>query len=308
MNHRMITRLVAVMVIALMCPLHPVYCLKTVAPTQTALSVYPPFSTNQRYENYISNTAMPVSRVLQQMAVKKIDKKKPKLIFLTIDDGPSRVTPAVLDKLKKYNVKATFFVIGSQIKGNEAILRRAWEEGHAIANHSYRHKYSGPPDRFRAEFEKTDRLLTKALEPCTSRFSTGVIRIPGGSMGKPSLKKTFAKGSYIGINWNVSGADTSQKCLAANKIASNVKQWANKRQCIVVLNHDSSPKKSLAAALEWIIPYYQAKGYQFGTLCSDGSWRKAVAAGLIPREPSHKIAIKSKPNPLSPNMNIDRLR
>ncbi|MHB1461765.1 MAG: polysaccharide deacetylase family protein [Armatimonadota bacterium] len=305
MNHRIIIRLIVVLVIALVCPLHPVYGLKTAAPTQTAqaqvsqntLNAHSPFSSNQRYENYITNTAMPVSRVLQQMSVKKIDKKKPKLIFLTIDDGPSRVTPEVLDVLKKYNVKATFFVIGSQIKGNEAILRRAWAEGHAIANHSYRHKYSGPPDNFRAEFEKTDRLLTKALEPCTTRFCTGVIRIPGGSMGKPALKKAFAKGSYIGINWNVSGADTCKKCLPAESIASNVKQWANKRQCIVVLDHDSSPKKSLPAALGWIIPYYQAKGYQFGTLCSESSWQQAVAVGLIPRQPSHRIASKTRTSP-----------
>lgn len=255
-----------------------------------AVPLMTPLYTNQRLENYSKNIAMPVSQVLQQMADKKMDKQKPKLIFLTIDDGPSRITPKVLDVLRKYHVRATFFVIGSQISGNEAILRRIWDEGHAIANHSYAHKYSGPSKHFLEEFIKTDRLLIKALMPRTEQFCTGVIRIPGGSFGKPALRKAFTTGNYIGIDWNASGADTTKKCLAAKYIAANVKMWANKRQCLVVLDHDSAPKKSLPTALAWIIPNYQARGYQFGTLCSDRSWNQASAAGLVPQQGIHKLA------------------
>lgn len=58
---------------------------------------------------------------------------------LTFDDGPSEWTPAILDLLREHNVKATFFVIGAHIEGNEGILLRADYEGHAIGNHSWSH-------------------------------------------------------------------------------------------------------------------------------------------------------------------------
>ena len=238
--------------------------------------------TNQRLVNYMSNTAMPISRVLAQMKINKVKPNQTKRIFLTIDDGPSQVTPKVLDVLKKYNVKATFFIIGSQVKGNEGKIRRIWSEGHAIGNHSYHHIYHGSPARYTQEFMKTDELLAGALKKQAPFFRTGVVRIPGGSMGKSTLVKAFGKGNYIAINWNVASADSAERCLPAKDIISNVDQWVNKKPCIVVLDHDSATKCSLPEALDTIIPYYKSKGYTFCTICADQSWRKVAAAGLIP--------------------------
>ena len=240
--------------------------------------------TNQRLVNYMSNTAMPISRVLAQMKSDKVKPNQTKRIFLTIDDGPSQVTPKVLDVLKKYKVKATFFIIGSQVKGNEGKIRRIWSEGHAIGNHSYHHIYHGSPMRYTQEFMKTDELLARALKKQAPFFRTGVVRIPGGSMGKSTLVKAFDKGTYMAINWNVASADSAARCLPAKDIISNVDQWANKKPCIVVLDHDSATKCSLPEALDIIIPYYKSKGYTFCTICADQSWRKVAAAGLIPSE------------------------
>jgi len=61
-------------------------------------------------------------------------------LVLTFDDGPgSQLTPAVLQVLKKYDVKATFFVLGRNIKGNEQLLKQAFDDGHEIATHGYDH-------------------------------------------------------------------------------------------------------------------------------------------------------------------------
>ena len=70
---------------------------------------------------------------------------KEKLVALTFDDGPHpEHTPQVLDVLKQYDVKATFFVIGTRIAGNEDILKRIHAEGHQTGNHSFSHKNTFP--------------------------------------------------------------------------------------------------------------------------------------------------------------------
>ena len=69
--------------------------------------------------------------------------KEGKRVFLTFDDGPSKdVTPHILDILDKYNIKATFFVLGNRVKMYPDIVKQEYEAGHYIANHGYSHKYS----------------------------------------------------------------------------------------------------------------------------------------------------------------------
>lgn len=64
---------------------------------------------------------------------------KGEMVYLTFDDGPNQYTPKLLDVLKRYDVKATFFILGKKIKGNEAILQRIVDEGHTIGLHSMTH-------------------------------------------------------------------------------------------------------------------------------------------------------------------------
>ena len=75
--------------------------------------------------------------------------------YLTFDDGPtSNVTPQILDILRKYNAKATFFQVGSLIEANPDMARRVYEEGHLVANHSYSHNYDklyASEEAFRSE-------------------------------------------------------------------------------------------------------------------------------------------------------------
>ena len=70
----------------------------------------------------------------------KYGNKNEKIVALTFDDGPDEdFTPQILDILKKYNVKATFYVIGEKVQYNKKIIKREYEEGHEIGNHTYTH-------------------------------------------------------------------------------------------------------------------------------------------------------------------------
>ena len=72
--------------------------------------------------------------------IREIYNKKEKVAYLTFDDGPTKtITPKVLDILEEEDVKATFFVIGKSVESYPEIVKRAYEEGHYIANHGYSH-------------------------------------------------------------------------------------------------------------------------------------------------------------------------
>ena len=110
-----------------------------------------------------------------------------KYVFLTFDDGPSPLTEQVLDILKSENVKGTFFMLGSRLDSGQApkdSLKRAIEEGNAIANHSYSHNfkklYPGnitEVNYFMDEFKRTNDIMKDVLGV---EFDTNVLRMPGG--------------------------------------------------------------------------------------------------------------------------------
>ena len=89
-----------------------------------------------------------------------------KRAFLTFDDGPSSVTPRILDILKQENIKATFFVLGSNVKKNPELVKRMYDEGHFIANHGYSHVYSSiysSPQAVLDEYNNCNAEVQKAL-------------------------------------------------------------------------------------------------------------------------------------------------
>lgn len=91
--------------------------------------------------------------------------QKEKVAYLTFDDGPSLVTPKILDILKKQEVKATFFVIGKNVEEHPEIVKRAYEDGHYIANHTYSHKNSllyKSSQNFAKEIQNTDLAIRKS--------------------------------------------------------------------------------------------------------------------------------------------------
>ena len=113
--------------------------------------------------------------------IEKIYTSETKRAFLTFDDGPSIVTPTILDILKQENVKATFFVLGSNVEKMPDTVKRIYEEGHYIANHGYSHVYSkiySSPQAVLDEYNLCNNLVKNAIGE--SEYNSHLFRFPGG--------------------------------------------------------------------------------------------------------------------------------
>ena len=105
-----------------------------------------------------------------------------KRVFLTFDDGPSEtVTPVVLDTLKKENIKATFFLLGSRVELNPELVKREYNEGHYLASHGYSHVYSqiyASPQSVIDEYNRSVTAIRNAIGD--QQYNPHLFRFPGG--------------------------------------------------------------------------------------------------------------------------------
>ncbi len=135
-------------------------------------------------------------------------KTNEKNIVITFDDGPSANAKEVLEKLKRANVKATFFLIGKNILNDKEVVKQIHDEGHLIGNHSFTH--SGWFDLFSANRIKSELIQTEMLIQETTGITTKLFRPPFG-VTNPNLRKALTKLNLISIGWNVRSFDTSIK-------------------------------------------------------------------------------------------------
>lgn len=159
----------------------------------------------------------------------KTDKKT---IALTFDDGPHpEKTPAILDVLQKHNVKAVFFCIGMNIAGNEELLKRIHNEGHAIGNHTFIH--STWYDLLPAQKMKEDLLKTEELIYGIIGKRVRLFRPPYG-VTNPMLAKAVKSMQYKVMGWSIRSLDTVKKdrYKVVNKIKRLIKPGA------IILLHD----------------------------------------------------------------------
>lgn len=194
-------------------------------------------------------------------------------IYLTFDDGPGDYTAALLDVLKKYNVKATFFVTG---RGDDAMIAREYDEGHAIGLHTFSHNYSyvyASIDNFMADLYKVqDRVKN------ITGYTSFLMRFPGGSSNTVSrrydggthiVSKLAAKLASLGFtyfDWNISSGDAGET-TSADVVFQNVINGLKDGDSSVVLQHDI--KDFSVAAVERIIIYGIEHNYTFDKLSAD---------------------------------------
>ena len=201
-----------------------------------------------------------------------------KVVFLTFDDGTSKTnTPEVLRILKENNIKATFFLTGSNIEnGGETakdLVRQEFNSGHAIANHSYSHYfkllYPGrnlDMEAFKADYEKNDKLLKSILG---ENFTTHVMRCPGGYMSWKNmdpLKDYLNENKIASIDWNALNADAEGPKKNAQQLVDFAIKTAQGKEMVVLLMHDTYGKEETVKALPSIIKYFKDNGYEFRTL------------------------------------------
>jgi len=169
-------------------------------------------------------------------------------IALTFDDGPHPNTLKVLELLKKYDAKATFFCIGHQIDEHPTIFKKIIAEGHTVANHTYAH-----PKNYGFLSTKT---LIRELETCNqaaenhSGLKLKLFRSPFG-VTNPKIKKTLIETGHVPIGWSVRSFDAlfNSEELIFNKITKNLKAGD------VILMHDA--KMHTLAVLERLLLFLQ---------------------------------------------------
>lgn len=195
--------------------------------------------------------------------------KDKKIAYLTFDDGPSRkVTPVILDILAKYNIKATFFVVGRVADANPEMLKKVHEEGHTIGHHSYTHDYKylyKSIGNFTGELNKTAKTFKRILG---EDFESKLVRFPGGSFEKSKQKfvNATSKLGYSNYDWNALNGDAEGHGLPKAKLISRLKESSKGKKEIIVLMHDTDAKQTTADALPEIIKHLIKEGYEFRTL------------------------------------------
>lgn len=197
----------------------------------------------------------------------KYDTVKPngKVIYLTFDDGPSIYTEKLLNTLKSYKVKSTFFVTNQKPK-YQNLISRMNKDGHAVAVHTYSHLWDiySSVDSFMADFNAMNEIVEKQTgKPAR------IFRFPGGTNNLISksysegimttLSKYMLENGYTYFDWNVDSNDTSLT-NPSDIIANLISQIKNKRTS-VILAHDI--KKATVDAMPGFIEYCLKKGYAF---------------------------------------------
>lgn len=193
-----------------------------------------------------------------------------KVAYLTFDDGPSTsVTPKILDILKQENIKASFFVIGKLVEKHPEIVKRAYEEGHYIANHGYSHNNSvlyKNSESFINEIKKTDLAIGKAIG--IEDYCSHIFRFPNGFMSllyKSQKKKVvsfLANMNYAYIDWNCLNKD-SEKKYTNTQLLNNLKQSCKNKNTLVVLMHDTKDVNDSSSVLKDSIDFLKGQGYVF---------------------------------------------
>lgn len=191
-------------------------------------------------------------------------KSSGKKVYLTFDDGPSSNTDQILDILKDYDVKATFFVVGKTDERSVKAYQRIVEEGHTLAMHSYSHRYDEIYESKEA-FARDLNSLQEYLYETTGVWPR-IYRFPGGSsntVSKVDMQELIEYLTDIGItyfDWNVASGDAVSRTLPAETIVNNCLSGIEKQKESVILMHDASNKGTTIEALPQIIEAIQEQG------------------------------------------------
>lgn len=208
-----------------------------------------------------------LKQITKKRTIYVVNKEDKGTIYLTFDDGPNLTyTPIILDTLKKYNVKATFFAVP---KGNttDELIKREYEEGHSIGIHSYSHVYKKIYSSDENLY-KDISLVNEKIKNITGNYSY-LYRYPGGTSN--TISSRLCKGlttrttaflhsqGFHYFDWNVASLDTTYK--SSKTVTNKVINSLSKDKPNIVLMHDI--KRGTAYAIEEIILYGFKNGYQF---------------------------------------------
>ncbi|WP_252231601.1 polysaccharide deacetylase family protein [Clostridium sp. ZBS15] len=211
-----------------------------------------------------------ITNLNSKVAYAEDESKTNKVIYLTFDDGPaSKVTEDVLDILKEEKIHATFFLIGEQIKGQEDLVKRIYDEGHSLGLHSMTHKknnlYSSN-EHFLKEMLETQELINSIVG-----IKPNILRFPFGCNNSSyklckSMIDLLHENNLKIYDWNVDSGDGANHSAAPSTFIKNSR--SDKEQ-VVLLMHCGYISKNSVKALPEVIKYYKDKGYEFKTITDE---------------------------------------
>ena len=231
-------------------------------------------------------TAEPTDEPTESPVAEPTDAVQPaqngRKVYLTFDDGPTKATPEVLDILKRYNAKATFFTVGRMVKANPDTARRILEEGHVLGCHTQTHDFDKiykSPAAFVSDVDDWRETVKNVVGYDAGAY---VYRFPGGSnnasvggkKGRGAYVAAMNEHGYYTFDWNLALNDA---WLAGNKDHLPVKEylwnsyletysWYKNVDPLILIIHDTRPES--VELLPQVLDDLVAKGFTFG-LCTE---------------------------------------
>lgn len=187
-----------------------------------------------------------------------------KQVYLTFDDGPSNNTDVILDILREYDVKATFFVVAKTDEHSVDTYQKIVNEGHTLAMHSFSHKYDeiySSKENFIEDVEKIQDYLFQitGVRPSFYRF-------PGGSANTVSnvdIKELISWLNEKGItyfDWNIASGDAVSRLLEKDTIVENCINAIDGKNVCIILMHDANNRSTTVEALPEVIEKIKERG------------------------------------------------
>ena len=193
-------------------------------------------------------------RLLFPEAIWRIKRKKRKVVYLTFDDGPiPDITPWVLDLLDTYGVKATFFLVGDNVRRSPHLFEEIKRRGHSWGNHTMHHLQG---------FKVTSLRYMRDITEADMLIGSPLFRPPHGIMRWSQA--AALKNHYNIVMYDLVTRDYSKK-LQPQQVLENVKRYT--RNGSIIVFHDSlKAEKNLRYALPRAIEWLKAMGYEFHTI------------------------------------------
>lgn len=192
------------------------------------------------------------------------------VVYLTFDCMPGENTRQILDILDQYNIKATFFLMGTTDPEGQAVMREVANRGHSIGLSSYSGSYQQIYQSVESYLDDFNQIYSMVYDITGVRAE--IFRFPAGSINSynsgiyQELIAEMLRRKFIFFDWNVTGEDTEVNGLTSQEVADNLIGNMEGKDRGIVLLRDSAGKEMVTEALPDIITRLQEQGYSFQPL------------------------------------------
>ena len=199
-------------------------------------------------------------------------------IYLTFDDGPSRLTLPIASYLKSQGIRATFFVLGCNVQGHEKVVASLVAMGHRVGNHTFSHNLS----KLKASFDMDTSEIGRTASLIDRLGGDGrMVRLPFGASDRYLVSHVAAEGAQI-FEWDIDSYDSTKRGAHDRRFIEKtvLGQLARTpRRHAIVLFHDGSGHDATLAALKDLIPLLKEQRYRFGLLSRNYKMARLPSVG-----------------------------